>query len=134
METNSPMPHVEATLHEERLPTHRIKPLFRISQIVWYIVGVIEAILALRFILRLLGANPAAGFSQLVYNLTWLFAAPFLAVFPASQSGRNVFDWSILLAMAVYFFIGWLIVKALVMAKPVSTEEADQRLPQQERI
>lgn len=131
---NPPMPHVEATLHEEKLATHRIKPLFRTSQIVWYVASILEAFLALRFLLKLLGANPAAGFTQFIYGATWLFAGPFLYVFPVSQTGRNIFEWSTLLAMAVYFFIAWMIVKAIVMAKPMSTEEADERLPFQEKL
>jgi hypothetical protein len=134
MDTQAPMPHVDATLHEERLATHRIKPLYRTSQIVWYIIGILEALLALRFLLKLLGANPAAGFTQFIYGATWLFAGPFIYVFRVSQVQSNIVEWSTLLAMAVYFLVGWMIVKALVMAKPVSTEEADQRLPEQEKV
>ena len=135
MDSNTPpMPHVEATLHEEKLATHRIKPLFRTSQVVWYILAMIEALLAFRLVLKLLGANTSAGFTQFIYGITYLFAGPFLVVFPSPQTGRNIFEWSTLLAMAVYFFIAWMIVKAIVMAKPVSTEEADERLPNQEKI
>lgn len=134
MDTQAPMPHVDATLREERLPTHRIKPLYRTSQIVWYIIAILEIFLALRFLLKLLGANAGAGFTQFIYGATWLFAGPFIFVFRASQVQSNVFEWSTLLAMAVYFLIGWMIVKALVMAKPVSTEEADEKLPQQEKM
>lgn len=132
--TTPPMPHVEATLHEEKLPTHRIKPLFRTSQVVWYVLAVIEVLLAFRFLLKLFGANTAAGFTQFIYGITYLFAAPFLFVFPAPQNGRSIFEWSTLLAMAVYFLIAWMIIKAIIMAKPVSTEEADERLPSQEKL
>ena len=130
----APMPQVDATLKQENIPTQRIKPLYRMSQIVWYIVGVIEAILALRLFLKLFAANPEAGFTQFIYTATWIFAGPFLYVFPPSQSEGNIFEWSTLLAMVVYVLVGWLIVKALVMGKPVSTEEADQKLPDQEKL
>lgn len=128
------MPRVDATLHEERLPTHRIKPLYRTTQVIWYILAVIEILLAFRFILKLLGANAGAGFSRFVYSITWLFAEPFLVVFRPSQVQGNIFEWSTLLAMAVYFLIAWMIVKALIMAKPVSTQEADEKLPNQEKM
>jgi len=125
------MPQVDATLKQEQLPTQRIKPLYRVSQVVWYILGILEILLILRFFLKLLAANPAAGFTQFIYGVTYLFAGPFLYVFRVSQVQGNVFEWSTLLAMFVYLVIAWLIVKALVMAKPVSTKEADKELPKQ---
>jgi len=57
------------------------KPLFKGTQIVWYLLSLLEVLLAFRFFLKLMGANPEAGFSNLIYNLTWTFTAPFLAVF-----------------------------------------------------
>ncbi len=54
------------------------KPLYRGTQIVWYILGIIEVVLAFRFILKLLGANPDAGFSSFIYGISYIFATPFL--------------------------------------------------------
>jgi hypothetical protein len=34
------------------------KTIFRVNQIIWFILGLIEVLLAFRFVLRLLGANP----------------------------------------------------------------------------
>lgn len=121
-------------MSQETLATGRIKPLYRVTQIVWYIVGLLEVLLLLRFILKLLGANPAAGFTQFIYGVTWLFASPFLAVFRVSQAQGSIFEWSTLLAMAVYALFGWLIVKAIVMSRPVSTKEAERKLPDQEKV
>lgn len=129
-----PMPEVSGNLKSESISTTRIRPLYRTSQIVWYIVGLIETLLILRFFLKLFGANPEAGFTQFIYGATSIFAAPFFLVFGASQVEGSVFEWSTLLAMAVYLLVAWLIVKALVMGKPVSTEEADQKLPGQEKL
>lgn len=121
-------------MSEEQLATHRIKPLYRSTQIIWYIVGVLEAFLILRLFLKALGANPEAGFSQFIYGVTWLFASPFLYVFQVSQAEGNIFEWSTLLAMFVYVLFGWLIVKAIVMSRPVSTKEAERKLPEQEKM
>lgn len=129
------MPHVESTIKQEVIPTGRIRPLYRSTQIIWYILGVIEVVLALRFVLKLLGANAGAGFTSFMYGVSWFFASPFLYVFRASTPTEgSVFEWSTLLAMAVYFLIAWLIVKALVMSKPVTTKEADEKLPEQESL
>ncbi len=132
---HAPMPDVDATLKTERVPTHRIRPLYRGTQIVWYVTGVIETLLFLRLFLRLLAANPAAGFSQFIYGLSGVFAGPFLLVFPGSRIVQgNVLEWSTVLAMIVYLLVAWLIVKAIVMSRPVTTEEAEQKLPEQEKM
>lgn len=106
----------------------RTKPLYRGTQIVWYLLGFIEALLAFRFLLKLLGANPAAGFSSFVYKISYPFAAPFISVFRITQVQGSVFEWTTLLAMLVYWLIAWAIIKLLRMGKAVSTAEAADKL------
>ncbi len=108
------------------------KPLYRGTQIVWYILGLIEVLLAFRFVLKLLGANAAAGFTNLIYDVTYILAAPFLNVFGVSRIEGSVFEWTTLLAMAVYGLIGWGIVTLLVMGRTVSTPEAAIKLKEQD--
>ena len=110
----------------------RTRPLYRTAQAVWYVLGVIEVLLAFRFLLKLLGANPAAGFTSFIYGITAPFAAPFLNVFRMSQVEGNVLEWTTLLAMAVYWVIAWGVIKLVVMSKPVSTTEAAVKLERQE--
>lgn len=104
------------------------KPLYRGTQIVWYILGVLEALLAFRFILKLLAANPGAGFSSFIYNASYPFAAPFLNVFRITKVEGSVLEWTTLLAMAVYWLIAFAIVKLFFMGKTVSTPEAAVKL------
>src|SRR3989344_1507019 len=106
----------------------RIKPLYRGTQIVSYILYVVEFLLGFRFILKLLGANPAAGFSKLIYSLTQPLAGPFLTVVRSTQVEGSIFEWTTLLAMVVYWMVYIGIVKLLVMGKPVSTPEAAVKL------
>lgn len=69
------------------------KPLFRGTQIVWYLLGIIEFLLLFRFILKLLGANPLAGFTSFIYGVTHFLAAPFLTVFRTSRiTDGSVFE------------------------------------------
>lgn len=110
------------------------KPLYRGTQIVWYILGIIEVLLAFRFVLKLLGANPLAGFTSFIYGITYLFAAPFLAVFRSSRIVEgSVFEWTTLLAMFVYWVIAVGIIKLFLMGKTVSTPEAAAKLENQEK-
>ena len=110
------------------------KPLYRGTQVVWYIVGLLEALLAFRFVLKLLGANPVAGFTSFIYDVTYPFAAPFLSVFRITKVEGSVFEWTTLLAMLVYWLIGIAIVKLFLMGKTVSTPEAAAKLDTQDRI
>ncbi len=109
------------------------KPLYRGTQIVWYILGVIEVLLPFRLVLKFLGANPEAGFSSFIYGVTYIFATPFLSVFRSSVITQgSVFEWTTVLAMFVYWVIAMGIIKLLLMGKSVSTPEAAAKLNDQE--
>ncbi len=109
------------------------KPLYRGTQIVWYILGILEALLAFRFVLKLLGANSAAGFTSFIYNVTYPFAAPFLNVFKITKVEGSVFEWTTLLAMLVYWLLAMAIARMFVMGKTVSTPEAAVKLDNQDK-
>ena len=104
------------------------KPLYRGTQIVWYILGILEALLAFRFILKLLAANPSAGFSSFIYGVSYPFATPFLNVFHVTRIEGSLFEWTTLLAMLVYWLIAWGIINLFFMSKSVSTPEAAAKL------
>jgi len=106
----------------------RTKPLYRGTQVVWYILGVMEVLLAFRFLLKLFGANPSAGFTSFIYGFSSPFADPFLNVFRISRVEGSVFEWTSLLAMLVYWIIAWAIVKIFLMSREVSTPEAAAKL------
>jgi uncharacterized protein YggT (Ycf19 family) len=109
------------------------RPLYRGTQIVWYILGILETLLLFRFVLKLLGANPNAGFTDFIYSITYFLASPFLAVFRVSKVIEgSYFEWATLLAMLVYYVIAIGIIKLFLMGKSVSTSEAAIRLGDQE--
>ncbi|MDO8425792.1 MAG: YggT family protein [bacterium] len=109
------------------------KPIYRGTQIIWYIVGVADVLLAFRFFLKLFGANPIADFTSFIYNVSSPLAAPFLNVFRQSRVEGSLFEWTTLLAMLVYWIIGWGIIKLFLMGKTVSTPEAARKLNEQEK-
>jgi hypothetical protein len=111
----------------------RTKPLYRGTRLVWYILGIIEALLIFRFILKLLAANPNAGFTEFIYSVTYPFAAPFLNVFNIPKINGSVLEWTTLLAMAVYWLVAWAIIKLFLISRPVSTPEAAEKLDRQDR-
>ena len=109
------------------------KPLYRGTQIVWYILGIIEILLAFRFVLKLLGANAVAGFTSFIYGVTYIFAVPFLSVFRITKVSGSIFEWTTLLAMFVYWVLAFGIIKLLLMGKTVSTPEAAAKLDKKDK-
>jgi hypothetical protein len=92
---------------------------YRAIQTVWFVIGVINAILAFDFVLRLLAANNV-GFAHLMYVLGRVFGTPFDGIFNMTVvDGVYVVRWSDLLAIAVYSLIGWGITKLIrIMSTP----------------
>jgi YggT family protein len=70
-------------------------------------------VLAIRFFLALLGANPAAGFTQFIYSITKPFLAPFVGLFGTARFGGSVLDVSPLVAIIACALIAWVLVKAV---------------------
>lgn len=94
-----------------------VKNNFTAKRVIYYILGLLEILLAFRLIFKLLGANPGSGFVTFIYSITQIFLAPFNAIFrPAVTQGietKAVLEPSILIAMAVYALIAWGIVKLI---------------------
>ena len=108
------------------------KPLYRGTQIVWYILSVIEILLVFRIILKALDANTAAWFTSFIYGITNPLASPFLKVFSVTQIQWNIIEWTTLLAMFVYWVIAIGIINLFLMGKTVSIPEAAEKLDKQE--
>lgn len=127
---NPPLRTSQTTSGMER--PAKTRPLYRATQAIWYLFYVIETILVFRFAFKLIGANTAAGFTRFIYNLSDPLLAPFQLVLPAPRVSGSIFEWSTLLAMLVYWIIAWGIVRLLLMGKPVSEIEANQKLNRQD--
>ena len=89
-----------------------------VQRIIWFIVGVIDVLIAIRFALLLLGANQSAGFVDFIYGITSIFVAPFVGIFGEPTYGQFMFEWSSLLAIAVYTLIAWGAVKLITLTRP----------------
>lgn len=104
------------------------RPLFRGAQVVWYILFLVQGLLAIRFLLQALQANPDAVFTSAIYTITGVLVYPFAAVFQNVVVESSVFEWTTLLAMLVYWLLAMAIIKLFVMGKPISPLEADHKL------
>ncbi|MEO5950572.1 MAG: YggT family protein [Candidatus Saccharimonadales bacterium] len=78
------------------------------QRVVWYIVGVIVALLAVRIVLQLLGANQGNGFVDFVYSLSGIFAAPFFGMFSYQPTyGASTLEIGTIVGIIVYTLVGW---------------------------
>lgn len=80
-----------------------------IAGIIYAIGGILEALVALRFVLRLIGANPSNAFVDWVYQWSTPIVAPFSGIFGQDATvvkgvgavTASVFDWTALVALVV---------------------------------
>lgn len=101
------------------------KIIFRTYQIVWYILGVIEVLLAFRIVLKALGASQASGFTRMIYALSDPLALPFAGIFRTTVTEGSVFEWSTLIAGLVYLLLGYGIVQLMQLVKPTDPVEVE---------
>ena len=96
----------------------------RARQVVYLIFGIIEVLIAIRVVLKLLAANPNAGFSSFIYGITEPLVGPFLGVFntPSGDNG-SVFELSSVLAIIVYMLLAYVIVRVIYILsrRPTAT-------------
>ncbi|MGB8212706.1 MAG: hypothetical protein WCE68_04015 [Anaerolineales bacterium] len=80
---------------------------FKATQVVWLLFGILEALIALRIGLKLIGANPASPIAVLLYGFTGLFLFPFAGLVGTPAAGGMVLEVTSMIAMVVYALIAW---------------------------
>ncbi len=78
------------------------------ERVVYYLLGIIEVLLAFRFVLALLGANRGNDFAQFVFSLSQPLVQPFFGLFNYQPTyGASHIEIFTLVAMGVYAVIAW---------------------------
>ncbi len=104
------------------------KAIFRTYQVIWYILGIIEVLLGFRVVLRMLGANPQAGFANLIYSLSSPLTLPFSGILPTTAGENSVLEWSTFVAMIVYVLLAYGLVELLQFIKPTNPQEVEENV------
>jgi uncharacterized membrane protein len=99
--------HVESVAYDPY--AGRRNAAYRVTQLIWWVFGLIEGLIAIRFILRALGANPSAGFAQFIYGITAPLVAPFVGLFGNPQAQGSVLELHSIVALIVYGLLAWLL-------------------------
>lgn len=104
------------------------KTIFRFNQIIWYIFGLIEVLLIFRVLLKALGANPFAGFTNLIYSITNPLAGPFTGILGSpTVTGTSIIEWSAIIAAIVYLCVAWGLVYLLNLIYPITPEDVETK-------
>lgn len=80
-----------------------------VARVINGVFALIEAMLVLRLVLELLGANAGSAFIAWVYGITDPLVAPFVGAFPALSVGAYGAELSTLVAMVGFAIIAWLV-------------------------
>lgn len=90
----------------------------KMIELVYLFLIILESVLALRFIFKLLGANPENVFIQFLYNATLVFTYPFAGLFGMSIQNsiaisRYNLEFTTLVAMGVYALLAYIVVRII---------------------
>jgi YggT family protein len=94
---------------------------FKVNRILYTLLSILEILLGLRFVLKLLAANPNTGFSTFIYGVTEIFIAPFKALLGTPTSGNTTIEVNTLIAMAVYALLVWIVARLIAILMDRST-------------
>jgi hypothetical protein len=98
---------------------------FRAAAAVGFIVGVVDILIAARFLGKVLGASAQSAFVNFIYTVSGPLVAPFQGIFGNGGSKANSFETADLVAIAVYAVIGWgLVMLIRITTAPRGTKPA----------
>ncbi len=67
---------------------------YKATQFIWLLFGILEGLLGLRFLLKLIGANPSSPIVSLIYSITGFFLEPFKGLIASPTIGNIVLEIS----------------------------------------
>jgi hypothetical protein len=88
------------------------------SRIIHYLTSALLALLALRFVFALLGANPENGLANFIYSVTLPLVSPFFNLFGYNfTAGASRFESYTLVAMVIYAIIGYGLARLVTLTR-----------------
>lgn len=106
-------PKREVRVVKEKVATHRSTSrwaVLKIDQTLWLLLGMLEALLGMRFFLKLIAANPESGFARFIYGFSDLFLLPFFGLTQTPSANGSVLEIPTIIAMIVYALLFWFVV------------------------
>lgn len=95
----------------ENFGAQRRASMEKVSSLIWLMGGLLEALIGMRFLLKLIAANPNTPFVNLIYGLSDIFLWPFAGLTATPSANGMVLEISSLVAMIVYAILTWAAVR-----------------------
>ncbi len=90
---------------------------YRARQIIWLCLGIVVAIIAMRFIFLGAGASNDNGFAGFIYAAGSALVAPFRGIVGTSSAGNgHPLEWADLVAIIVYTLAAWVVAKIVMIS------------------
>ena len=125
VQQQAPAPDVAPAQVEHVSTAEQPRYNFRAAAVVWFVVGIVEILIAARFLGKLFGASAHSAFVNFIYQVSAPVVAPFTGIFGDTASRTNTFETASLVAMVVYAVIGWgLVVLIRIATAPHGTKPA----------
>ena len=122
-EPENPTAEVEKTDQAEPVTPRGQYRMTVIERIIYLVGGILITLLAVRFLLSLLGANSANSFANFIYTASHPFAAPFFSLFSYQEHlGVGRFELGTLVAIAVYAIVMVILAKISTLARPTTSQ------------
>ncbi len=87
--------------------------LSRITGLIQLAFVILNGLIGLRFLLKLMAANPDNAFAQLIYFITIPFLWMFQGITYTPKFGGIEIEFFSLIAIAVYSLIGWIVIQLI---------------------
>lgn len=119
-ETHNANTEASDTVHEQETARRRAQAPGSLiaKRVIYYIGSIIIALLAIRLILQLLGANEGNGFVDFIYAVTTPLILPFYGIFGEPTYGQSQFETAALVAIIIYGLVTIGIAKLFNLTKP----------------
>jgi uncharacterized membrane protein YhdT len=108
-----------------------------VENLIYFIFGGIALLIALRVLLKAIGANPENAFTNLIYQLSHFFVAPFLTMVDPIELGTTaMFEIASVLAIIIYLILAWLLVRLMIILfnRPATGVSASRSVGRQSRL
>ena len=108
-----------------------------VENLIYFIFGGIALLIAMRVLLKAIGANPENAFTNFIYQLSRLFVAPFLTMVDPIELGTTaMFEIASVLAIIFYLIFAWLLVRLMILLfnRPASGVSASRSVGRQSHL
>jgi hypothetical protein len=103
---------VRETVVEQRVVARNSAAIL-LTRLIWLVLGFVQAVIAIRVVLRLIGADPANAFASFIYNLSALFVWPFVGLIQDPAFNGSALEVTSIIAMFVYLLAAWGLVELI---------------------